>query len=211
MNKLLLSLIALWMLGELLLANAQKQQSPSVELPVETVNKLFQNQSVKPVPKAAPPTEEATETVTDALVGEDIGTKGEDSDLLIVQLQMQQHLKLMQQYAQGQTIDGIGQLQFDMIQRMRDMVNQLQPAQAPIVSSVPTQGQAGQQAGIGSVGDSQSQESQTDNPPQGDPVEDRWNRLPPEIRIPLRESAAQPFLPGYEDLLKQFYLKLNRK
>ena len=45
----------------------------------------------------------------------------------------------------------------------------------------------------------------------GIPIEDQWNRLPRSIKTPLRQASANPFLPGYENLLEQFYLKLNRR
>ncbi|MAQ89154.1 MAG: hypothetical protein CMM03_04805 [Rhodopirellula sp.] len=210
MNKMRQSIF----LGTLLIGgmlSVSRSEEMVVGLPSMTIEKLFNKQEQVLANPEAIATPQVVQQIQSELAGEDIGQAGEDSQLLTIKLQMARHLELMEHRLSGETVDSLEPLQFDIMQRMKSLMKQTPTNQISLVGATPSEGLAGQQAGIGTSGESTDPETEPLIEPTGDPIEDQWNRLPRSIKTPLRQASANPFLPGYENLLEQFYLKLNRR
>ncbi len=196
-------------------AYAVQQDSGGKVLPEATIEKLLGKASAVPVPDRditpAPRRESSKNETLRHVVGEDIGQQGEDNELLMVGQQIQHHLQLLQNHASGELSETIEPLQFDILRRLDSLIAGKQDSVVSAVVTAPTEGQAGQEAGIGTVGETAGNQVPAMIAGQGeDFLENGWNQLPPMVRIPLRESASQPFLPGYERLLQQFYSTLKK-
>ncbi len=201
--------LAILLIGGML--SVSRSDETIVGLPSVTIEKLFNKQEQVPANPEAIATPQLVQQNPPEVVGEDIGQAGEDSQLLTIKLQMARHLELMEHRLNGESVDSLEPLQFDIMQRMKSLMKQTTTNQISLVGATPSEGLAGQQAGVGTSGESTNPETEPRIEPTGDPIEDQWNRLPGSIKTPLREASANPFLPGYENLLEQFYLKLNRR
>ncbi len=198
-------------LGSLFLTSTLAEERSSIELPAATVEKLFHKGQSITKDQSFSEQSASENTGASQVVGEDIGQQGEDDQLLVVKQQMEHHLALMKERATGATVEGVTPLQFDILQRLGDILARQQKTLDSQTVVSPAHGQAGQEAGVGMTGDTvTSDASGNELPAEGDPLEAAWNQLPPSVQIPLRESAAKPFLPGYEQLLHKFYQNLKR-
>ena len=199
-------------LGSLLLTSTLAVERTSIELPAATVEKLFHKGQSITKDQSFSEQSASENTGGSQVVGEDIGQEGEDNQLLVVKQQMEHHLALMKTRSTGVNVEGVAPLQFDILQRLGDILARQQKTLASQTVVSPANGQAGQEAGVGTTGDTGTGNASTNQlPPEGDPLEAAWNQLPPSVQIPLRESSAKPFLPGYEQLLQNFYQNLKRE
>ena len=194
---------------------AVQQDSGEVVLPEATIEKLFKKASIAPAPDPDSTLTIGRESSEDEtlrqVLGEDIGERGEDDDLRMVSQQIQYHLQLLQHHASGKLSEGIEPLQFDILRRLDSLIEGKQGSVASAVVTTPTEGLAGQEAGVGTIGETAENEVTAGVASEGaDLLESNWNQLPPVVQIPLRESVSQPFLPGYEHLLQQFYNNLKK-
>ena len=204
-------LIIAWVLMETWLApSVANDESGNSMLPAPTVEKLFGtpgkintsgNQPVRPKREIKN---------TQSIDGEDVGVQGEDTELLVIRQQMQYHLQLMRQHSNGESTEDLAPLQFEILQRLDSLTQRDQQAVVSTVVALPSEGQAGQEAGVGRAGEKLDSGASDPAAREGTPIEQNWNQLPPTVQIPLRESSAKPFLPGYEQLLQQFYKNLKR-
>ena len=147
---------------------------------------------------------------TQAIDGEDVGAQGEDTELLVIRQQMQYHLQLMRQHFNGEVTEDMAPLQVEILQRLDSLTERDQQSIVSTVVTLPGEGQAGQEAGVGTAGEKLDSGVAVPAAEEGNPLEQNWNQLPPTVQIPLRESSAKPFPPGYERLLQQFYKNLKR-
>ena len=216
-NQMSNSCFAVWgvvIAGIVFVPHAMSTEGSPVLLPEVTVKKLFKVTDRYPESDSSNSIDEREDELADGntqfRLGEDVGEQGEDSELLTVRQQLQHHLELLRKRSSGEMANGIEPLQFDILRRLDSLIDQDDLANAKGVVAMPSEGLAGQQAGVGSTGENTVTENPTIVTPTGDLLESTWNQLPPSVQIPLRASSAQPFLPGYEQLLQQFYWKLNK-
>ena len=194
--------------------SAMSEDAPPISLPAVTVEKLF-SKTDKLTEASSPNSANESQgssagSSAQITPGEDIGEQGENRELLIVRQQIQHHLELMRKRSNGEVANGVEPLQFDILRRLDSLIEKDDSPNAKGIVAMPSEGLAGQQAGVGSAGESTGTDTPAIVTPAGDPLESTWNQLPPAVQIPLRESSAKPFLPGYEHLLQQFYLKLKK-
>lgn len=194
--------------------SAMSDDASPILLPAVTVEKLFSKTdrfTEASSPNSGNESEGSSAGGSAQIIpGEDIGEQGENSELLIVRQQIQHHLELMRKRSNGEVVDEVEPLQFDILRRLDSLIEKDDSPNAKGIIAMPSEGLAGQQAGVGSAGESTGTATPAIVTPAGDPLESTWNQLPPAVQIPLRESSAKPFLPGYEHLLQQFYLKLKK-
>jgi len=204
----------LFIAGVPVVPQAMSDETSPVLLPAVTVEKLFAKTDRFPESGSPSSMDEREDMPADGGAqvspGEDVGEQEEDSELLIVRQQVQHHLELLRKRSGGEIADGIEPLQFDILRRLDSLIEQDRSPNAKGIIAMPGEGLAGQQAGVGSTGENTGTETPAIVTPAGDPLESTWNQLPPSVQIPLRASSAKPFLPGYEHLLQQFYLKLKK-
>ncbi|MFP6586644.1 MAG: hypothetical protein VB814_03300, partial [Pirellulaceae bacterium] len=110
-------------------------------------------------------------------------------------------------------------LQFDIIRQLTRVIEREQVGPQSVLSETPTAGASGQEAGVGTT----SEIGTTAAGGNADGTQDLtpqelaqrqlllWNHLPPRVRTQLRDAAANPFIPRYERLIEQFYLRLNQQ
>lgn len=186
-------------------------QSADFKLPKATIEKLFgvsgdfkasDNKTIVP---------ERETGIAQQVVGEDVGEQSENAELLMIRQQMQHHLELIQEHSNGDEVKSFEPLQFEILQRLDSLIQSERQRIVSTVVAMPGKGQAGQQAGVGTVGETSEDASAPIVVPESGPLESNWNQLPPTVQIPLRESSANPFLPGYENLLQQFYKSLMQR
>jgi len=193
---------------------AMSDDASPISLPAVTVEKLF-SKTDRFTEASSPNSGNESEGSSaggsvQITPGEDIGEHGENSELLIVREQIQNHLELMRKRLNGEAADGVEPLQFAILRRLDSLIEKDESRNSKGIIAMPSEGLAGQQAGVGSAGESTGTDTPAIITPAGDPLESTWNQLPPAVQIPLRESSAKPFIPGYEYLLQQFYLKLKK-
>jgi hypothetical protein len=200
---------------------------PTVELSPQVKQSLFGSVlGITDAPASRAPVTSSGQTTdrvpgVTATNGEDIGAGDESNVLLKIELQMKtvtRNLRKLKFDAEKSTGE-IQKLQFDIIRQLTRVIEREQVGPQSVFSETPTAGASGQEAGVGTT----SEIGTTAAGGNADGTQDLtpqelaqrqlllWNHLPPRVRTQLRDAAANPFIPRYERLIEQFYLRLNQQ